>query len=113
MKKLSTFDILIRKICTAAFFSLMSWNSHSLLGLKLDAIKELGRLLRSKPHDSFETQIIDGISIHKVIVNEGELRAMNDTTDKIEKLKIEIRKLKKKGQFNEAKTIKWDLLHEL
>lgn len=31
---------------------------------------------------------------------------MNDTTDKIEKLKIEIKKLKKKGNFNEAKTIK-------
>lgn len=38
---------------------------------------------------------------------------MNDTTDKIEKLKIEIKKLKKKGNFNEAKTIKWELLHEL
>jgi hypothetical protein len=38
---------------------------------------------------------------------------MNETTDKIEDLKVKIKKLKKKGKFNEAKTINRELLHEL
>jgi len=29
---------------------------------------------------------------------------MNETTDKIEKLKVDIKKMKKKGKFHEAKT---------
>jgi len=55
--------------------------------------------LKQRPHDSFEPNIIEGISIHRVIVNETDLRAMNETTDKIEKMKGEIKKLKKKGKF--------------
>jgi len=76
-------------------------------------LKELGKLLKSRPHDTFEANIIEAISIHKVIVSEKEVRAMNETTDKIEDLKVKIKKLKKKGKFNEAKTINRELLHEL
>lgn len=91
----------------------MSRTSHAMLGLKLQALKELSNMLRQRPHDSFEPNIIEGISIHKVIVNETDLRAMNETTDKIETLKKNIKKLKKKGKFHEAKTSNRSLLHEL
>jgi len=38
---------------------------------------------------------------------------MNETTDKIEDLKTKIKKMKKKGKFQEAKSVNRDLLHEL
>jgi hypothetical protein len=90
LKKIASYDIKIRKICTTALFSLMTHQSPNLLALKLQGIKELSKQLKSRPHDSFEPNIIECLSLIRMTVNEEEVTAMNEQSSKIETLKTSI-----------------------
>lgn len=113
LKKLATHDISIRRICTTALFSLMNSRNPNLLGLKYQALKELAKQLKGRPHELFEPNIIEAMTLHKIIVNEQAVLDVNEHSTKMENLKKEIKILKKKGKFKEAKDQNRQLLREM
>ena len=64
MPKLSTNDIFIRNECTATLFDLLKRDDGSLLDFKLEILKELFKVIKTKPHNKMDPNVLDCLVGH-------------------------------------------------
>jgi hypothetical protein len=77
MPKIATNDIVIRKECTSALFELLKKNDNTVLEFKLDIIKELSKVIKSKPHSKMEPNILDCLLYHDIVVDEEKAKLVD------------------------------------
>ena len=103
----------INKICTKAIFDLMSNKAVHTQELKLFAIEEIAKQLKSRPHVLFQSNILECLGLHNIIIRKDDIEFLNEETVKIEQLKKEVRKKFRKGKFSEARDQKMEIIKEL
>mmetsp|Transcript_41427 Transcript_41427/g.47766 ORF Transcript_41427/g.47766 Transcript_41427/m.47766 type:complete len:246 (+) Transcript_41427:332-1069(+) len=111
--KLSSRIAEINKISTKAIFDLLSNKASHTQELKLFAIEELAKQLKSRPHVLFQSNILECLGLHNIIIKKEEISLLNEDTLQIEKLKKEVRKKFRKGKFSEAREQKLEIIKEL
>lgn len=103
----------INRISTKAIFDLLSNKQTHTQELKLFAIEELAKQLKSKPHILFQSHILECLGLHNIIIRKEDIAYLNEETMKIEQLKKEVRKKFRKGKFNEAREQKMEMIKDL
>lgn len=81
--------------------------------LKLFAIQELAKQLKTRPHVLFQNNIIECLGLHNIIIRKEDIALLNEDTLKIEQLKKDVRKKFRKGKFAEAREQKLEIIKEL
>lgn len=81
--------------------------------MKLFAIQELAKQLKTRPHVLFQTNILECLGLHNIIIRKEDIALLNEDTLKIEQLKKEVRKKFRKGKFSEAREQKLEIIKEL
>jgi hypothetical protein len=102
----------INKICTKAVFELLKNKSSHSQELKLFAIEELSKQLKSKAHILFQPNILECLGLHNIIIRKEDIALLNEETLKIDQLKKEVRKKFRKGKFAEAREQKMEMIKE-
>ena len=95
-KKLYSADNEIRSLCTNAFKELIVSQDNTLLPFKLEALRRLGKLLKTKQHSRFSPNLLDCLHLQKIVVNEETVRAFDGASSKAEELRAELKRKKKK-----------------
>lgn len=111
--KLSSQDLVIRRLCTQSFKAILKKDDNQLLEFKLDMLKELHKAIKSKAHDLFDGSILDCLVLHDVMVDESKAKVIDDATKNATQLHEQLRKLRKKGKFKEYKEMRDNLITEL
>lgn len=106
MPRLSTNEIAIRKACTETLFELLQKDDNTLLDFKLEILKELTKVLKTKPHHKMEPNLLDCLVTHQIVVDEAKAKILDDTSKKAEQVKQQLEKLRKKGKFEDYKEMK-------
>lgn len=57
--------------------------------------------------------LLDCLVTHKIIVDEAKAKVLDDASRKVERLKEQLDKLRKKGKYQEYRDMKQQLIKEL
>ena len=113
LPKLASQDAPIRKEVTQVLFDLLAHEDQQLLDFKVDILKELNKVIKSKSHEHMEPNLLDCLVLHLIIVDEEKAKAIADSTHKSSQLHDQMNKLRKKGKLKEYKEIKMEMLSEV
>jgi hypothetical protein len=80
--KLATKDRRIRDDCTATISALLRKDDDSLLSFKLDILKELHKILKTKDHSTIAPSLLDSLVLHDIMVDETKARAVDESSKK-------------------------------
>lgn len=94
-------------------FELIKHQDQSLLGFKVEVLKELNKVIKSKPHEHMDKNLLDCLVLHMIIVDEEKAKAISESTMKSQQLHDQMNKLRKKGKLKEYKDMKQELLKEV
>ncbi len=86
LPKVANNDLVIRKDCTATLFEILKINDNTLIEFKLDVIKELTKVIKQRPHSKMETNILDCLLYHEIIVDETKAKIVDQSSRKVEQL---------------------------
>ena len=111
--RLSSKSPQINKLCTKAVFDLMEHKANHTQELKLFAVQELSKQLKTRPHILFQPNILECLGLHNIIIKKEDALMMSEETQNIEKLKKEVRKKFRKGKFKDARDQKVEIIKEL
>ncbi len=111
--KLTSSNEKMRARSMVAIKDLLSSHEHSMmkLELKLKTAKEVGRMIKSKSHKTFDRKVLSIFEEHKIIVSKGETQEKSNP--KLEELRVAIKKKRGKGKKKEARELEKSLLKEL
>lgn len=84
MPKLSTNEILIRNECTNTIFELLKSEEYQLLDFKLEILKELAKVIKTKPHNKMDANLLDCLVSNLIIVDEEKAKVIDASSKKIE-----------------------------
>lgn len=73
-------NLRIRKEVTKTLFELLASTDQSLLDFKVDILKELNKVIKTKPHDHMEPNLLDCLVLHLIIVDEQKAQAIQSST---------------------------------
>jgi hypothetical protein len=76
MPKLASQDNFVRKEATAALFELLAHTDQSLLDFKVEILKELNNVIKSKSHEHMEANLLDCLVLHLIVVDEERAKAI-------------------------------------
>ena len=113
MSKLPSQEMVIRKRVTDCLFFLVRHTDQSLLDFKVDVLKELQKVLASKSHEHMQSNLLDCLVLHLIIVDEDKAKAIADSTMKSQQLHDQMNKLRRKGKLKAYKEIKGEMLAEV
>ena len=110
--KLSSRSLTMRERSMIAIKDLFSNLEHSasMLELKLQTAKAIGKLIKNKPHNSFDRRVLILFQEHKLVIPKGEAQVRSNT--KIEELRLAIKKKKGKAK-KDVRGLERELLKEL
>ena len=83
------------------------------MNFKVDVLKELNKVIKTKSHEHMEPNLLDCLVLHLIIVNEEKAKAISESTHKSSQLHDQMNKLRKKGKLKEYKEIKQEMLNEV
>jgi hypothetical protein len=69
-------------------------------------IRELYKVIKTKPHTHMESNLLDCLILHQIMVDEGKAKAVDASTKKTQQMNDQLNKLRKKGKFKEYKELK-------
>ena len=92
---------------------MLAHQDQGLLDFKVDILKELNKVIKSKPHDHMDPKLLDCLVLHLIIVDEEKAKAISEATQKSSQLHDQMNKLRKKGKLKEYKEIKMEMLNEV
>lgn len=101
MPRLATKDLVIRAECTNTVFELLKSDDNTLLDFKLEILKELGKTIKAKEHSQMDPTLLDCLVTHKIIVDEAKAKIIDASSKKVEQLKQQLDKLRKKGKYSD------------
>lgn len=113
MQRVAYQEVETRKLCSGVIKGILRKDDNGLLEFKLDILKELHKVLKSKPHEHMEPNLLDCLVLHEIMVDEGKARAIDESTKKSQQLHDQLTKLRKKGKYQEYREMKQTLLGEL
>jgi hypothetical protein len=70
MPKLSHKDVAVRKEVTKLVFDLLAKEDQGLLDFKVDVLRELNKVIKTRPHEHMEANLLDCLVLHLIIVDE-------------------------------------------
>eukprot|EP00826_Nyctotherus_ovalis_P032784 TRINITY_DN2639_c0_g2_i1.p1 TRINITY_DN2639_c0_g2~~TRINITY_DN2639_c0_g2_i1.p1 ORF type:complete len:538 (+),score=170.92 TRINITY_DN2639_c0_g2_i1:93-1706(+) len=110
VSKLASRSAAMRQRSMEAIKDLFSNLEHSanMLDLKLQAVKAIGKLVKSKSHKSFDRKMLVLFQEHQLVIPKGEAQAKSNA--KVEELRLAIKKKKGRKEVRELQRI---LLKEL
>lgn len=76
MPKLASQDNFVRKEATATLFELLAHTDQSLLDFKVEILKELNNVIKSKSHEHMESNLLDCLVLHLIVVDEERAKAI-------------------------------------
>ena len=84
--KLSSRDDHARFLCTATLTNLLKKDDNGLLEFKLDILKEMHKVLKTKDHAHMSPQLLDCLVLHDIMVDETKARAIDESSKKSQQL---------------------------
>lgn len=99
LPKLASQDGPIRKEVTQVLFDLLAHEDQQILDFKVDILRELNKVIKSKSHEFMEHNLLDCLVLHLIIVDEEKAKAIADSTHKSSQLHDQLHKLRKKGKL--------------
>lgn len=100
-------------MATRTIKRLLRVDNNNLLDFKLDILKALQVVLKSKPHEHMDPSLLNCLVLHEILVDEGKAKAVDESTKRSQQLHDQLTKLRKKGKFKEYREVKQQLLSEL
>ena len=82
MHQLGSKDLVIRQTVTKTMKSLLKRDENGLLEFKLEIIKELHTVIKSKAHIYFDPSLLDSVVLHEIMVDEGKAKAVDASSKK-------------------------------
>ena len=82
MHQLGSKDLVIRQTVTKTMKSLLKRDENGLLEFKLEIIKELHKVIKSKAHIYFDPSLLDSVVLHEIMVDEGKAKAVDASSKK-------------------------------
>jgi hypothetical protein len=76
------------------------------LEFKLDILKEVHKVLKTKDHQHISPSLMDSLVLHDIMVDETKARAIDESSKKSQEMHDKLKKLRKKGKFNDYKELK-------
>ena len=76
LPKLSTRELSIRKEVTSTLFELLAHPDQSILDFKVEILRELKKVIKTKPHKYMEPNLLDCLVLHLIIVDEEKAKAI-------------------------------------
>lgn len=80
MPKLAFSDKTIRKEVTETLFQILRNTDQTLLDFKVDTLRELSKVIKTKPHENMENNLLDCLVLHLIIVDEQKAQAIHEST---------------------------------
>ena len=111
--KLSNQDEEVRGVATKSIKKLLRMDNNNLLEFKLEILKQIQTVLKSKPHQHMDPTLLNCLVLHEILVDEGKAKAVDASTKRSTQLHDQLTKLRKKGKFKEYREMKQTLLGEL
>ena len=113
VQKLVAKDHVVRRACTVTIKDMLKKDDNNLLDFKLEILKEIQKLTKTKNHCYFDPSLLDCVILHEIMVDEGKAKAVSASSKKQQQLHDQMQKLRKKGKFTEYKEMKEQLLGEM
>jgi hypothetical protein len=104
--KLAIKDRRIRDECTNTVSALLKKDDDGLLPFKLDILKEIHKVLKTKDHSLISASLLDSLVLHDIMVDETKARAIDESSKKSQEMHDKLRKLRKKGKLHDYKELK-------
>ena len=61
---------------------LLRKDDNSLLEFKLDILKEISKVLKSKSHEHMDPHLLDCLVLHEIMVDEDKAKAVDESSKK-------------------------------
>jgi hypothetical protein len=87
MPKIATSDMPMRNECTGTLFELLKKEDNTLVDFKLEILKELNKVLKTKDHSKMDPNLLDCLVSHLIIVDEEKAKIISQSSKKAEDLK--------------------------
>lgn len=81
-QRLSIQDRRVREDCTQTIANLLRKDDDSLLEFKLDILKEVHKVLKTKDHSHISPTLMDCLVLHDIMVDETKARAIDESSKK-------------------------------
>jgi len=88
-------------------------DDDGLLDFKLDILKEIHTVVKTKDHSLLSPNLLDCLVLHDIMVDETKARAIDASSKKSQEMHDRLVKLRKKGKYNDYRELKQQLLTEL
>ena len=82
MHQLGTKDLVIRQAVTKTMKNLLKRDDNGLIEFKLEIVKELHKVIKSKAHTYFDPSLLDSVVLHEIMVDEGKAKAVDASSKK-------------------------------
>jgi len=113
MPRLASGDTIERKRVTDLVVYLLGHYDQGLLEFKVDILKELNNVVKTKNHQNMEPNLLDCLVLHTIIVDEDKAKAIAESATRSKDLHERMNKLRRKGKLKEYKEIKLEMLNEV
>ena len=70
----------MRSVATRCIKRLLRIDNNNLLEFKLDILKQLQAILKSKPHTHMDPSLLGCLILHEILVDEGKAKAVDAST---------------------------------
>ena len=79
-QKLANQDEDVRSVATRCIKKLLRVDNNNLLDFKLEILKQLQIILKSKPHTHMDPSLLSCLVLHEILVDEGKAKAVDAST---------------------------------
>ena len=79
-QKLSSQDVQIREVAGRTLSGLLRKDDNSLLEFKVDILKEISKVLKTKSHEYMDPHLLDCLVLHEIIVDEAKAKAVDESS---------------------------------
>lgn len=72
----------IRLLAGKTLSNILRKDDNTLLDFKLDILKEISKILKTKPHEHMDPHLLDCLVLHEIMVNEDKAKAVDESSKK-------------------------------
>lgn len=70
----------MRSIATRTIKKLLRVDDNNLLAFKVEILKQLQQTLKNKPHAHMDPTLLNCLTLHEILVDEGKAKAIDAST---------------------------------
>lgn len=70
----------MRSVATRAIKKLLRVDNNNLLEFKVEILKQIQTILKSKQHTHMDPTLLNGLVLHEILVDEGKAKAVDAST---------------------------------